>query len=85
MLESNIRLRTSELANSLSLTRATLESTADGILVVDGHGKVTSLNEKFLHMWQIPPELADASDEQKMMAVALPQLKTCEQYLSNIK
>jgi PAS domain S-box-containing protein len=85
MLESNIRLRTSELANSLSLTRATLESTADGILVVDGHGKVTSLNEKFLQMWQIPSDLADVRDEQKMMAAALPQLKRHEQYLSQIK
>ena len=85
ILESHIRQRTRELASSLSLTRATLESTADGILVVDGHGKVTSLNEKFVEMWRIPRELVGSGEEQKILEVALQQLIKHEQFLSKFK
>ena len=43
-----------DLARSLSLLRGTLESTADGMLVVDHEGRVSSYNQKFLQMWGIP-------------------------------
>ena len=43
------------LTESLSLKRATLESTADGILVVNGQGNVVDFNSKFMELWGIPP------------------------------
>lgn len=43
--------KTRELAHSLALMRATLESTADGILVTDDAGTITEFNEKYLQMW----------------------------------
>jgi PAS domain S-box-containing protein len=43
-----------ELARSLSILQATLESTADGVLVVDAVGKFITYNRKFVEMWQIP-------------------------------
>ncbi|WBV67833.1 hypothetical protein PGH46_12010 [Legionella pneumophila] len=36
---------------ALSEIKATLESTADGILVVDRAGKVMNYNKRFLNMW----------------------------------
>jgi GAF domain-containing protein len=42
-----------ELERSISLLQATLESTADGILVVDTDGKIISSNRKFIDMWRI--------------------------------
>ena len=45
-----LELKTQELAQSLAMMRATLESTTDGILVIDGGGKVTGSNEKFAQM-----------------------------------
>jgi PAS domain S-box-containing protein len=42
-----------ELARSNSVLRATLESTADGILVVDSNGVVSTFNEKFLELWNL--------------------------------
>jgi PAS domain S-box-containing protein len=46
--------RSAELARSLSLVRATLESTADGILATDLAGAITEYNERFVRMWGIP-------------------------------
>ncbi|EKD71995.1 MAG: hypothetical protein ACD_46C00039G0011 [uncultured bacterium] len=52
-LEKNIQERTNSLQRSLSVTRATLESSADGILVVDANGNITDYNDKFISMWDI--------------------------------
>jgi PAS domain S-box-containing protein len=49
-----LEARTQELADALSVMKATLESTADGILVTDGAGKVTTFNQKFLEIWGLP-------------------------------
>ncbi|MGI8605297.1 MAG: PAS domain S-box protein [Verrucomicrobiales bacterium] len=77
--------RTAELADSLSMLRATLESTADGILVTDAMGKASTFNEKFVQMWRIPREVIDTRDDQQLLAVACPQLKHPEQFLTRVK
>ncbi len=58
-LEKEILQRKSaddNLKKTLSLLSAALESTADGILVVDREGTVTSHNQNFVTMWNIPSE-----------------------------
>jgi PAS domain S-box-containing protein len=55
--EESLEQKTQELAHSLALVRATLESTSDGILVTNSSGKVTNFNQKFVVMWQIPQEI----------------------------
>ena len=42
---------------ALSLLEATLDATADGILVTDLDGRVSTVNRRFLDMWRLPPEL----------------------------
>jgi PAS domain S-box-containing protein len=49
-----LEARTRELADALSVMKATLESTADGILVTDRTGRVTTFNQKFLEIWGLP-------------------------------
>ncbi len=49
-----LEARTRELADALSVMKATLESTADGILVTDRAGRVTTFNQKFLDIWGLP-------------------------------
>ncbi|HVS51927.1 MAG TPA: PAS domain S-box protein [Opitutaceae bacterium] len=39
--------------HSLALMRATLESTADGILVVNGDGRIETYNRNFAEMWRL--------------------------------
>ena len=52
-----LELKTEELAHSLAMMRATLESTTDGILVTDGAGNVTNFNGRFVEMWRVPREV----------------------------
>lgn len=52
-----------DLRDMLSLLHATLDSTADGILVVDLDGHITSYNSRFVEMWRLPPELVAAGDD----------------------
>ena len=68
------RRQQAALAKSLSLLNATLESTADGILVVNHAGEVTGCNQKFLAMWQIPKELSVVHDDGQLLESAQEQL-----------
>jgi diguanylate cyclase (GGDEF)-like protein/PAS domain S-box-containing protein len=64
-----------ELEESLSLQRATLESTADGILVVDRVGKIVSFNTRFREMWRLPEEIIDSGDDDRAIAFVCDQLR----------
>ena len=55
------------LAHTLSQLRATLESTGNGILVIDWQGKIDSMNRLFGKMWAIPDDLLDAHDDVRIL------------------
>ena len=57
LLETRVTERTNSLQLSHSLTRATLDSSLDGIIAIDKCGKIVDYNEQFLEMWQIPKDL----------------------------
>jgi signal transduction histidine kinase len=59
--------KTAELAHSLSLVRATLESTADGIIATDQHGTITDFNEKFVEIWRIPRKVMGTRDHSRVV------------------
>jgi PAS domain S-box-containing protein len=63
-----------QLEQSLSLLLATLEATADGILVLDNLGKVVRSNQKFRDLWEISEEIATELDTKKILNMALWQL-----------
>ena len=43
-----------QIERSNALLRAALESTADGILILDRHGNVTDFNDRFSQFWDLP-------------------------------
>jgi signal transduction histidine kinase/DNA-binding response OmpR family regulator len=47
---------------SLSLLKATLESVADGIVVIDRSRTILHYNQRFAEMWSVPHSLLDAKD-----------------------
>jgi len=57
---------TQQLEHSISTLTATLEATADGILVGDRRGKVSALNQRFLAMWRLPSEIGPGADIRKL-------------------
>jgi PAS domain S-box-containing protein len=73
-----------EANRSLSLLRATLESTADGILVVDLNGKILSFNQKMADMWEIPAEIFGSGDDQRAINAALDKLVYPDDFMAKV-
>jgi len=74
-----------ELKASLSLLSASLESTADGILIVDRNGKIARWNQKFADMWKIPEEVLSSRDDEKAINHILTQLAEPEQFAAKVR
>lgn len=74
-----------DLERSLSLLQATLESTADGILVVDMNGRIVSFNQKMAEMWGIPPEVLASGDDQRAIEIALGRLRDPDTFLEKVR
>jgi PAS domain S-box-containing protein len=72
-----------ELAGSL--LSATLESTADGILVVDLEGRIVSTNQRFVEMWGIPDEVMATGDDDLALSFVLGKLVDPEAFLAKVR
>ena len=79
------KLMEARLQTSLSLLRATLESTADGILVVDRNGHIAAYNQRFGDMWHMPAELLASGDDDRALQVALEQVAEPEQFIETVR
>ncbi len=76
---------TEEQQKSLSLLRATLESSADGILVVNREGKIESYNQMFSQMWGVPEHLLEKGEDDEAFAHALDQLEDPEALVQKVR
>jgi PAS domain S-box-containing protein len=74
-----------QLARSISLLRATIESSASGLLVVDLQGKVTLYNHRFCEMWRIPAEVMATNDDAQLLKLVLEQLADPEAFLNRVQ
>jgi PAS domain S-box-containing protein len=73
------------IAHSLALLRATLESTADGILTVGPDGRIESFNQTFVKIWGIPEELIAARDDSRVLSFVLDQLLDPEKFVAKVQ
>ncbi len=75
-----------ELVNqqSLSQLKATLEATADGILVVDLEGRIVDFNRQFAEIWKLSASLAAQGRKQDLIA-ALSEHQAITDMLSRLK
>jgi two-component system, cell cycle sensor histidine kinase and response regulator CckA len=72
------------LRESQSLLQATLESTADGILVVDMQGKIVSINRRFVDMWGIPEHALNRRSDAEALEFVVSQLKSPAEFRSKV-
>ena len=83
-LQNEIGIRQSiqkRLEESLSLQKTTLETTADGILLVDSKGCIAGYNHKFVEMWGIPLSLMTSDNYAQVLEFATSQLKNPQEYI----
>ena len=73
------------LRESEGLLKATIESTADGILVVDENGKVLHANKRFAQIWNIPKDLIDTRDDNKLLDYVLDQLVNPHEFITKVQ
>jgi two-component sensor histidine kinase len=69
---------------ALSLLNAALESTADGILVIDRQGGITSYNRKFATMWDIPDSVLETPKRKTITEYMKRKLKDPEGYTARL-
>ena len=69
---------------SASAYRAILDSTADGILVVDQQGRIASYNRKFVEQWRIPEAVMATGDDELALTTVLDQLTNPQRFLDKV-
>jgi PAS domain S-box-containing protein len=77
-----LRRRVREKTETL---RATLESTADAILVLDSRRRVVAFNQKLCEMWGIPESLLRQGDGDLILQSVANQLKDAEAFLATMR
>ncbi|HYI09415.1 MAG TPA: EAL domain-containing protein, partial [Thermoanaerobaculia bacterium] len=74
-----------EVLQAVTLLQSTLDSTADGILVLGDSGRIVSYNQRFLEMWRIPQELMNTGDDRRALRHLTGQLLSPEEFVRTIE
>src|SRR4051812_23466992 len=72
------------LERPLSLLQSTLESPADGILVVSLSGTVSALNRRLRALWRLPEEVSEGTRIEDILELVRDQLESPEQFLRRV-
>jgi diguanylate cyclase (GGDEF)-like protein/PAS domain S-box-containing protein len=73
-----------EVGDALSRLTATLDSTADGILVIDTEGRITDFNRRFSDIWGLPEDAVARQDDVGNLRICLDQLIRPQDFVSRI-
>ncbi len=74
----------SSLRSANAVLEATLESTADGIVVVDANGRVSSFNRRFSEMWGVSTGDTNAGGVDSALSHVLSQLCDAEAFMAKV-
>ena len=61
------------------------ETSIDGILVVDGNGKIISSNRRFAEQWNIPDEIIESKSDERALQCVLDKLVNREEFIDKVK
>jgi predicted ATPase/signal transduction histidine kinase/PAS domain-containing protein len=73
------------LEHAVSRWEATLDATAEGILVVDLEGHVSAVNQRFVNLWRIPAHAAPRRDHLRLLQPVLEHLEDAPSFLRRIR
>jgi PAS domain S-box-containing protein len=82
--KETLERKTEELALSLSMMQATLDSTTDAIVVTDLSGNVRDFNEKYAEMIGVTREELNTADVRKLRKKFSQRFKDPEQFMSRV-
>jgi hypothetical protein len=73
-----------QVSRHTEILRATLDSTADGILGTGADGKFQVVNRKFLEMWRVPRDVVTKGDIRSIARFVSEQLEDPEEFLAKV-
>lgn len=82
---SELRQARMKLQQNLEKLDSIIESTGDGILVVDRVGKIIHANQRFYLMWRIPEELRQTDNDKRLLHQVLGQLQRPRLFLEKVR
>jgi diguanylate cyclase (GGDEF)-like protein len=74
-----------EVRSTVSLLSATLDSTADGVLVVDADGTITQFSSRFAEMWRLPADVLERRDDAAAIEFVLGQLVRPDAFIAKVE
>jgi PAS domain S-box-containing protein len=74
----------SERKRAYSILESALESTADGILIVDRDRDISAYNRKFLEIWRIPEEEASTRQDEGLLDFIIDRLADPDSFLRKV-
>jgi PAS domain S-box-containing protein len=73
-----------ELQRTMSMLQSTLDSTDDGILVLDRDGRITTFNRRFGELWRLPAHVLATRDNDTVLEAALSQVADPEAFRAQV-
>ena len=70
---------------STGLLSSILNSTADGLLVIDRNGRILAWNQVFVSMWRLPLEILEARDDDAAIVAVLDQVADAPGFVSRVR
>ncbi|MEH2285100.1 MAG: PAS domain S-box protein [Nostoc sp.] len=68
-----------------AVLQAQQEASIDGILIIDENLTVTSFNQKFSQLWQIPAALIETRDDRQLVGSVLDKLVNPDEFLAKVE
>ncbi len=82
---SERRLAQQNLHNAVSLFASTFESTADGIVVMNLDREITTCNNKFVEMWNVPNAIIENKCGKVLVGHVMDQMKDPDVFVTNLE
>jgi PAS domain S-box-containing protein len=67
LIERSLDISSKEMRGLIALLQTTLDSIGEGIIVIDIKGHVVNYNKRFLEIWQVPEEIMETKDSEKVV------------------